>query len=289
MSAAMMNAATTMARCWLLERQDGVAHGFTDHDGDIGFDGVTFRADAGLSAHAIDQTTGLAVDNSEALGVLSDAGVSDADVDAGRLDGASVRAWLVNWADPSDRHLLFRGQIGEIRRSGGAFRAELRGVSEALNVPRGRVYQPSCDAVLGDGRCGVNVSDPRYAVERIVSDSAAGGAFRIGGLAAFDAGWFVRGRVTVLSGAASGQLRTVRSERRDADVAWIEPSEAFRPALLAGDRVRLEAGCDRQAETCRGKFGNFLNFQGFPDLPGEDWLMAYPKADGTNDGGSLRR
>jgi uncharacterized phage protein (TIGR02218 family) len=53
--------------------------------------------------------------------------------------------------------------------------------------------------------------------------------------------------------------------------------------------VRLEAGCDKRAETCRLKFANFLNFRGFPHLPGEDWLTAVPKAEGANDGGSLGR
>jgi hypothetical protein len=31
--------------------------------------------------------------------------------------------------------------------------------------------------------------------------------------------------------------------------------------------LRLEAGCDKRAETCRLKFGNFLNFRGFPAFP----------------------
>jgi uncharacterized phage protein (TIGR02218 family) len=41
----------------------------------------------------------------------------------------------------------------------------------------------------------------------------------------------------------------------------------------------LEAGCDKRAETCRLKFANFLNFRGFPHVPGEDWLASYPTSD----------
>ena len=73
------------------------------------------------------QSTGLSVDNTEALGALSDAAIREADIEAGRYDGAEVRAWLVNWADVSARQLQFRGSIGELRRAGGAFEAELRG------------------------------------------------------------------------------------------------------------------------------------------------------------------
>jgi hypothetical protein len=35
------------------------------------------------------------------------------------------------------------------------------------------------------------------------------------------------------------------------------------------------------------KFNNILNFQGFPHIPGEDWLMAYPSSAREMDGGSL--
>ena len=130
--------ATTLARAWLITRADGVRYGFTDHDRDLSFDGITFRADTGLSAAALAQSTGLSVDNTEALGALSDASVREDEIEAGRFDGADVRAWVVNWADPDVRWLQFRGTIGEIRRSGGAFQAELRGLTEALNRPCGR-------------------------------------------------------------------------------------------------------------------------------------------------------
>jgi uncharacterized phage protein (TIGR02218 family) len=52
--------------------------------------------------------------------------------------------------------------------------------------------------------------------------------------------------------------------------------------------VRIEAGCDRRAKTCRLKFANFDNFRGFPDIPGEDWLVSYPVRGKGNSGGSRR-
>jgi hypothetical protein len=41
---------TTLARCWLITRNDGVIQGFTDHDEDIVVNGVICRAGAGLTA-----------------------------------------------------------------------------------------------------------------------------------------------------------------------------------------------------------------------------------------------
>lgn len=46
--------------------------------------------------------------------------------------------------------------------------------------------------------------------------------------------------------------------------------------------------CDRRWTTCVGTFGNGVNFQGFPDIPGDDFLMATPVEGGRNDGGSRR-
>jgi uncharacterized phage protein (TIGR02218 family) len=53
--------------------------------------------------------------------------------------------------------------------------------------------------------------------------------------------------------------------------------------------IRLEAGCDKRFETCRLKFANLLNFRGFPDIPGDDWLVSTPATGAQNAGGSLRR
>lgn len=48
------------------------------------------------------------------------------------------------------------------------------------------------------------------------------------------------------------------------------------------------ASCDKRWATCRAKFGNGVNFQGFPDIPGDDFLTAIPVQGGRNDGGSRR-
>jgi uncharacterized phage protein (TIGR02218 family) len=60
----------------------------------------------------------------------------------------------------------------------------------------------------------------------------------------------------------------------------------LRADVAPGTRVRIEAGCDKQAATCRAKFGNFANYRGFPHVPGDDWPLAYPAAGGAHDGSS---
>jgi uncharacterized phage protein (TIGR02218 family) len=281
--------ATTVARAWRVARRDGAVLGFTDHDRDLTFDGVVHVAGTGLTAKALQQTTGLSVDNTEATGALSDAAITEDDILAGRFDGAEVTAWLVNWASPEDRVMQFRGSLGEVVRAGGAFQAELRGLTELLNQPQGRVIQRPCAAILGDGACRFDLSLPGYFSERAVEEVEGGRVFRWTSFTGFDDRWFERGRFRVLTGAAAGVIGVVKNDRLTGLHRDVELWQAVLPGIAAGDMVRIEAGCDKRAETCRLKFGNFLNFRGFPHVPGEDWLASYPVRTARNDGGSLGR
>ncbi|KEO56538.1 DUF2163 domain-containing protein [Thioclava pacifica] len=280
--------ATTVARAWAVTRRDGLTLGFTDHDGGLSFDGIAFEPDSGMTAKAVAQGTGLAVDNSEVYGALSSDAISEAEILAGRYDGAEVRVWLVNWADVLQRALLFRGHLGEITRSAGAFTAELRGLSEPLGLERGRIYHPRCAAVLGDGKCRFDLNEPGYFHEGSVDIAEDSVLFRFDTLAGFEPRWFEKGRFRVLTGTAAGLSGVIKADRMVRGGAReIELWQRIGAEIITGDRVRLEAGCDKRAATCRSKFDNFLNFRGFPHVPGEDWLVSYPVQSGANDGGSL--
>ncbi|MEP1612357.1 MAG: DUF2163 domain-containing protein [Roseobacter sp.] len=279
---------TTIAHAWAIERKDGVVLGFTDHDRDLTFDGVTYRADTGLSALSLAQSTGLSVDNTEALGALSDLSIREDEIEQGRFDSAEVRAWLVNWADVSQRWLQFRGTIGELIRADGGFQAELRGLTEALNRPLGRVYQKPCTAVLGDAECGFDLLSPGFSIDLAIEKIEDSRVFTWEAFDGFDPDWFTRGRLEVLDGVAEGLWGMVKHDRLIGDTRTIELWEPLRAPLSIGDAVRLTVGCDKRSETCKLKFQNFANFRGFPDLPGDDWLLAVPKSTGTNTGGSIR-
>ncbi|WP_282151489.1 DUF2163 domain-containing protein [Ruegeria atlantica] len=288
LQAHLQSGMTTTCRCWTIMRSDGQVYGFTDHDMELRFDGLTFKASSGLTAAAIEQATGLSIDNSEAMGALSDAAIREEDIEAGRFDGAQVRAWLVNWSDPEQRTLQFRGSIGEMRRGGGAFHAELRGLTDLLNRPLGRIYQKPCTAVLGDDACRFNAAAPDFQAEAEIVSLSAGSVLQLKGADAPDMGWFERGRLDVISGTASGLWASVKLDERIPGGRYVTLWTGISGGLTVGDRVRLTAGCDKRMETCRRKFNNLINFQGFPDLPGEDWVMAVPKKDKPNKGGSRR-
>lgn len=290
LKAHLASGCTTLARAWAVERADGRVLGFTDHDRALAFEGISFEPQSGMTAKAIAQGTGLSVDNTESYGALRSEAINEADILAGRYDGAEVRAWLVNWADVRERALLFRGTIGEVVRGAGAFSTELRGLTEALNKEQGRIYHPRCAAILGDGQCRFDTTSTGYALEITAEEVEEGRVFRFASVAGVADRWFEKGRFEVLSGAAAGLVGVIKNDRvLGTGARSVELWQRIGAEVASGDLLRLEAGCDRRADTCRLKFENFVHFRGFPHIPGEDWQISYPVPGGTNDGGSLFR
>ncbi len=277
LQARLDDGATTMCRCWLVVRRDGLRFGFTDHDRDLKIEGNVFRAGSGLDASVLEASTGLSVDNGQAVGALSDAGLTERDIMAGRYDGAEVWQWLVDWSSVDLKVLLFRGFLGEIRRGTGVFEAELRGISEVLNQPLGRMYLRECDRAFGDAKCGIDADGPTFSAEVTVLEIAGKRAVSFDGLSGFQDGWFTSGVIRWTSGAVS----LIKVDAGGVLETWEECG------AVVGDTARVVAGCDKQAKTCRVKFGNFLNYRGFSHIPGEDWVTAYPASGEMHDGGSL--
>ncbi len=278
---------TTVARAWVIERKDGTVLGFTDHDMDLVVDGYDCTAQTGMTAKALIQTTGLAVDNTEAQGALSDARITEADINAGLYDHAAVKTWLVNWRNVADAKLTFQGTLGEIRRNGGAFEVELRGLTEDLNTQQGRVYQKTCPHVMGDAGCRVDMTDPAHHLRAALLGIEDRKRLRLAHDGTFPEGWFLRGKLVVESGAGQHYVSWIASDTVEDGVRVLETWEPIRADLQAGDVVLVWAGCDGRLSTCRDRFHNVVNFGGFPHIPGEDWMMSVPVRSGDNSGGSL--
>jgi uncharacterized phage protein (TIGR02218 family) len=267
--------ATTLCWCWRLTRRDGARLGFTDHDRDLAFDGTTFEAAVGFTASEIRDTVGLSVDDLEVETALVSDRLSEDDLAAGLYDDAQVEIFRVNWSQPEQRVLMRRGSLGEVTRQGAIFRAEVRGLAHYLQQPKGRVYQFTCDAVLGDARCGIDLAAATYRTTGTILSVATPRTFHVSGIDAFAPGWFSRGLLAFLSGPNASRQVEIRSHRASEGGAaielWQEP--AFAP--LAGDTVEVLAGCDKQLATCRDKFANVARFRGFPHMPGNDFVTSY--------------
>ena len=260
LQARLSSGVTTLCHCWRVTRTDGTVLGFTEHDRDVLADGTTFRAGTGFSASRLEQSLGLSIDNMEAASAFSSAGITEADILAGRYDGAAVDLLLVDWGDPSTFVLLSSGDIGEVKREGLAFTAELRSQAHRLNQKIGSTYSRTCEAQLGDARCKVDLTQ---ATMRSAFAALAGTAGRVivaSGLSGFASDWF-------------DQLEL-----------WLPPPFP----IAVGDAGTVVAGCRKTLAVCGSKFNNVANFRGFPHIPGSDAVTRYG-VQGALDaaGGSL--
>ncbi len=289
-AAALQGDATTLCRCWRLVRRDGATMGFTDHDRDLAFGGVTYKAATGLDAAQAESSLGFSVGGGDVQGALLDGGLVDADLNAGLYDDASVEIWMVDWSNVARRMLLDVATIGEVRRTEFSFAAELRSIAHRFDQERGRQFQRGCSADLGDASCGVAMDTPQYTTLCAVLAVESDGVLRVETASPFETGYFTRGALALLDGAAPGPRLAIKTHDRigehDRIVLWGAPTTS----IAAGAQAKLFAGCDKSPEACRGKFGNIVNFRGFPHMPGNDVVVAYPKANGAPmDGGSLYR
>jgi uncharacterized phage protein (TIGR02218 family) len=266
---------TTLARCWKLARRDGVVMGFTDHDRDLVVGGVTFRAGTGFSSSEAASRFDLSVDGAEISGALADESLTDADLAAGRYDAAQVETWLVDWSEPSLKVLTARGTLGEVRREGQAFVAELRGLANLLSQESGRLYAARCGADLGDARCTVDLTNPALRGTGAVTVVEGTSIFVASGLDGFADGWFSLGMLTWSSGANNGLAIEIKQHRL-AGHARLTLWQAMPEAIAIGDAFTVTAGCDKSFATCRARFANTDNFRGFPQIPGNDFLLASP-------------
>lgn len=281
---------TTLCRCWRITRRDGAVLGFTDHDEDVVLDGLTCRAGTGLTASEATAQLGLAVTGAEISGALSDDALTEADLAAGRYDAAVIEVFLVDWSEPSLFALLGKGSLGEVRREGQAFAAEMRGLADRLNEQSGRLYTATCAADLGDDRCTVDLSNPAYIGSGTIAALSGTSSFFASGLDAFADNWFTAGRLTFTGGANADLAVEVKSHRVMADGVTFELWQAMPEALAIGDTFSVTAGCDKRFDTCRGRFNNAINFRGFPQIPGNDFVVRYAvSGEPGNDGKSLQQ
>ncbi len=274
--------ATTLCWCWKLTRRDGAAQGFTDHDAPVAFDGLAYAAVTGFTASEVQSSLGLAVDNLTVLGALSADTLNESDLAAGLYDDAAIEIWRVNWASPDQRVLMRKGSLGEVKRGKTGFSAEMRGLAHRLNQPIGRVYAYSCDADLGDARCGKDISSSAFTAAGAVVTAGDNRRITVSGLDAYASAWFSGGKLVFTSGANTGRAAEIKRHATGALELWQAMSEAVAP----GDAFTITAGCDKQFAACKSKFANGVNFRGFPYMPGNDVALSTPTSTQLLDGGS---
>jgi uncharacterized phage protein (TIGR02218 family) len=227
----------TIARCWRFQRRDGTVITVTNAGKDITYAGELYKAVEGMTPAAIDQSNGGAVVNSELVGMLTGNTLTESAALAAAWDGCAYVVFEVNYQDLTmGRMILATGTLGNISVGRTGFKAEQRGLTQALQQQIGYTYTPTCTANLGDSRCKVNLASytvggtlTGFTDRRTIVDSGRSEA----------ADWFGNGTITFTSGANNGvSMEVLTFAGGQFKLALPLP---FNPA--AGDAYTAVAGC----------------------------------------------
>ena len=254
----------TVATFWRIWRQDGVALGFVTHDRDLWFAGLLHRAAPGLTPSAIRRTGGFADDGADVEGALAHDCISEADLAAGRYDGATVAIGAVDW-ETREHAVFYRGAIEAVRREANGFVAELASDKTALALDPVPRSSPTCRARFCGPGCGL--SPARY-TRRAQVEAVESGRVRFAGL---DHALYQGGELRWRDGPRAGLEARILAA--DAAGLLLDPAP---DGVAPGMRAFVREGCDHTVATCAARFGNGANFQGEPFLPGTDFLAHYP-------------
>lgn len=336
----------TTATLWKITRRDGEIFGFTDHDQDIEFGGLTYDASTSYNRTATADQAGFAVSNMVIESILDSTLIVESDILAGLWDYAQVEMRTVNWQDRKTRHITGiskaspgvvtaplhgfstgdqvtlsevggmtqvngntytiivttadtftigvnttgystylnsgiakipetswnyrKGRIGQVNTSGQTFSAELMGIAKKLEKPLVRPYLPGCAAIFGDSECQVALGS--YTITGTIESVDSSGLV-ITDTANITAAinTYAYGLMTMTSGDSSGYAMEVKSST--VGTATLQQRMPF--GVAAGDTYSLVQGCDKQFSTCKDTYNNVINFQGFPDMPGQDKVLQY--------------
>ncbi|MEE4201062.1 DUF2163 domain-containing protein [Erythrobacter sp.] len=256
----------TAATFWRVFRRDGIALGFTAHDRDLTFSGLTHRSAPGMMPTAIRMTSDLNEDSAGVEGALSHDAIREQDLAAGLFDGAAIEMGIVDW-ETHEHHVLYAGTFGQIEHDRSGFSGELRSAKQMLEedyVPR---TSPTCRAEFCGRGCGL--SAVRYTSRAVLIDvDYDRNAVAFAGI---NADLYLDGQVRFLDGPQTGAgFFVVGDEGR-----WLMLDRPLREGLAIGTIAELREGCDHTLATCAARFDNAVNFRGEPFLPGNDLLARY--------------
>lgn len=177
--------------------------------------------------------------------------------------GLLLQVYRAHPSDLDDTFLQWEGEVVSWSLTGRV--AKLRAPSvfsflfnDPLPWPK---WQAPCNHVLGDARCGIDLSDPSYTADTTIS--SINGTQVVVAANTFAAGELDGGQIIaaserrLITGSSAGTTLTI--------------SSAFSPAVVPTDAVTLRVGCDHALNgDCVNRFSNAANFFGTPYTPGRN-------------------
>ena len=229
--------------------------------------GTTYSVFAGQSQGGVAENADLTVSVAGFI-IANRSGEFDGLLDGANFDAASVvvRRVLVSSPDLGSIE-IFRGKMGDIKWTRNQIEGSVRNLWGSANQSWPLYsYRDGCSWKFGSTGCGVvtNSFTVTFSATQIASASPIVIHLNSGTLTqSYDNGYFDFGRITFVTGADSGDLRSVRLHSGDSlALSHRLPSEVLTGAftIFPGCRKRL-------VPDCTSKYNNASAFLGFPWIP----------------------
>lgn len=261
--------------CWKITRTDGVVIRLTDHDHPIVLpDGQTYDPQNGMSASARQKQQGTQSQNTETSGVVSSDLITTTDLRTGRYREAEILEFLVDWRYPwAGIYNQQRYWIEDVTYTGDLWQATLIGLTGRLRRKSGRKYTRTCDADLGDDRCGIDLEALRVS-GTVGTVQEARRKFNTN--LTNPRGYFNDGVLTWVTGNNANLLSEIKASLllNGQIMLWLRTGLD----IQTGDTFTIVPGCNKQPSTCRDRYNNLINFRGFDTMPGNETLLRVPNA-----------
>lgn len=254
-----------LARLFSLRLTNDDVYLFTDHQFDITIGITTYVASNAVEVSAIESTTGGIAQNAE-LKINYVGTLSRDQVLSGLMDDALFLIDLVDWSHPEAGSLrlltgtLQRKSMSDIHYGQWYVKGQLAQLDGII----GEVYSAECRNILGDARCGVDLS--LFTEDFSVSTVLAGyeyTRFTCSVTGSRDEGFFTLGTASFGVGAEKFEiLRDTGTSTRTIILAV--PRNQI---ISFGDLGELVAGCDKRHTSCLNKFDNVLRMRAEPFKP----------------------
>lgn len=283
--------AQTWAVCWQVTNKLGSVLRLTNHDApitvartinNIVLDGE-YTPFSSIQSSMSKASTDLSVDNLDVDVLLSESGITAADIRAGIFDNVVCTIFIVNWSDTTDSGILIQhGRVGNFRSFvNGLATGEVRGLKQQLQQIIIDLFSLTCRVPLGSPACGVNLASYTFAGTVLSVTNRRVFTAELDGGSEPEPGFFRNGLLTMTSGASETFQQEIKLDQESAGVWTFTLFEPLARGLEIGDTFTVSAGCNKlhvkidgiwQGD-CKDKFDNLINFQGEPFIPGNTELL----------------
>ena len=160
--------------------------------------------------------------------------------------------------------IVFDGRMDEPILNQNDLSIHVRSWLDALQnyVPR-RVYSTLCNYQIYDADCTVNQFVAANIVSGTATSSSTSAILQSTAITPGTKDYWTIGTLVMLTGSLANIGRGVLSSSGTTATVRVP----YDTSILAGDTFSLRRGCTKTVADCNSKFGNYINFGGFPVTP----------------------